>query len=182
MHVSLVQSHHYDCTWLKEKARCVQGSIVTLPGCLTCSIIIFSACVMAGSCTGVIVTLLGSGGTGWITSFQGRFGKLATKSGQPFPTLGAWHLHLELRRYGKDSCPQPCPLRIPASVPLAGKATAGWCGGCQTCLSQDRGVGGGPPPKAVHPAACCGASVLGLAHLFRPQGAVFVHQPMRVAF
>ena len=38
MHVSLVQSHHHDCTWLKEKARCVQGSIVTLPGCLTCSI------------------------------------------------------------------------------------------------------------------------------------------------
>ena len=38
MHVSLVQSYHHDCTWLKEKARCVQGSIVTLPGCLTCSI------------------------------------------------------------------------------------------------------------------------------------------------
>ena len=31
-------SYHHDCTWLKEKARCVQGSIVTLPGCLTCSI------------------------------------------------------------------------------------------------------------------------------------------------
>ena len=38
MHVSLVQYYHHDCTWLKEKARCVQGSIVTLPGCLTCSI------------------------------------------------------------------------------------------------------------------------------------------------
>ena len=39
MHVSLVQYYHHDCTWLKEKARCVQGSIVTLPGCLTCSIV-----------------------------------------------------------------------------------------------------------------------------------------------
>ena len=39
MHVSLVQSYHHDCTWLKEKARCAQGSIVTLPGCLTCSIL-----------------------------------------------------------------------------------------------------------------------------------------------
>ena len=39
MHVSLVQSYHHDCTRLKEKARCAQGSIVTLPGCLTCSIV-----------------------------------------------------------------------------------------------------------------------------------------------
>ena len=26
MNVSLAQSHHYDCAWLKEKARCRQGS------------------------------------------------------------------------------------------------------------------------------------------------------------
>ena len=38
MNVSLVQSHHNDCIWLKEKSALCTGLFVTLPGCLTCSI------------------------------------------------------------------------------------------------------------------------------------------------